>query len=92
MKVQENNHWITIDIQDYCMSGDKDDLFMDALETFERNEKKLMRETLRLLLWEQFSNEIWKLRNGSGMGLLHSEVWSTLRTTTELIEAGQHVQ
>ena len=69
------------------MSGNKDDLTAGALETFEGDEKRLLKEVMYLLQGEQwimsneFPDQIWKVRNGSGMELLHS--WE---------EAGQHVQ
>ena len=60
------------------MSGNKDDLLADALETFEGDEKRLLKEAMYLLLGEQwitsneFPDRIWKVRRGSGMGLLCS--------------------
>ena len=60
------------------MSGNKDDLIAGALETFEGDEKRLLKEVMYLLLGEQwimsheFLHQIWKVRKGSGMGLLHS--------------------
>ena len=57
------------------MSGDKDDLITEALETFEGHERKKRKKLfLQLLLGEQriISNEIWNVYKGSDMGLLHS--------------------
>ena len=73
-----SNYRINFDIQDNYMSGNKDDLIADALETFEGDESRLMKEGLYLLLGEQwimsneFPDQIWKVCKGSGMGLLHS--------------------
>ena len=78
LRVHRSNYWIKFDIQDYYMSGNKDDLITDALATFEGDEKQLMKEALYLLLEEQwimsnmFPDRIWKVCKGSGMGLLHS--------------------
>ena len=61
------------------VSGNKDDLIADALETFDGDEKEAVEgEALYLLLGEQwimsneFPDQIWKVRKGSGMGLPHS--------------------
>ena len=50
LRVRDSNYWIHLDIQDWYMSGDKDHLIADALETFEGDEKKLLKEAVYLLL------------------------------------------
>ena len=58
-RVRDSNYWIKFDIQDCYMSGNKDDLVADVLETFEGDDKRLLKEALYLLLEEQWimSNE-----------------------------------
>ena len=50
LRVRDSNYWIKFDIQEYYMSGNKDDLAAEALETFEGDEKRLLEEALYLLL------------------------------------------
>ena len=60
------------------MSGNKDDLIAEALETFEGDEKRLLKEVMYLLLGEQWimssevPDQIWQVCRGSGVGLSHS--------------------
>ena len=59
LRVRDSDCWIKFDIQDCYMSGNKDDLVADVLETFEGDDKRLLKEALYLLLEEQsiLSNE-----------------------------------
>ena len=60
IRVCDSNYWIKFDFHDYYMSGNKDDLIADALETFEGDEKRLLKEVMYLRLGEQWimSNEV----------------------------------
>ena len=72
-------------------SGNKDDPIAVALETFEGDEKRLLKEALYLLLGEQsimsneFPDQIWKVCKEAAWDSYFRETW-------ELNEAGQHVQ
>ena len=64
LRVSDSNYWIKLDIQ---VSGNKDDVVADALETFEGDEKRLLKEVMYLLLGEQrimsneFRDQIWRV-------------------------------
>ena len=44
LRVRDGSYWFKFDIQDYYMSGNRDNLIADALETFEDDEKRLLKE------------------------------------------------
>ena len=56
LRVRDGDYCIKFNIQDYCMSGNKDDLVEDALDTFEGDEKRLLKEALYLLLEEKMDH------------------------------------
>ena len=46
LRVCDSYYWIKFDIQDYHMSGNKDELIAEALETFEGEAKRLLQEVM----------------------------------------------
>jgi len=76
--------FIRLDIADYCLSGECEQLVDDVMSTFDRTDKRyaIMRDTLTFLITYQFvkgravvngdDEGAYRAIRGSGMGIVHS--------------------